>query len=700
MIEGARRKLYWKRAALALLIVLATLLFEFCFSNYRTLFLDRDDYVTDFQGLSDAPLPLKAGTSHTYTVKGAPSDVYAIRIFSVTKDGAPLTKPIQVVVKGADSKRADTVVKIATTAIGAGDNQNPAEKTILLDLNTGEPSELTLEFSNVERDTLITAVVLNPSNNLMRFNLLRFLLVLAVGIFIWLSVTFKWNSHAFDISKRSHCLLVFGTLVLCIVITVLYCSSFIGGFKDISYPLQNGVNTYNPYIQQTDAFLKGQLHIDYPVSEKLLQLENPYDYSARKGISYLWDRAMYDGAYYSYFGIAPILNVYLPHYLLTGSLPADATVSSFYAISATAFISLFLIAYVVIYKKKVPLTYLCLGLVTLLLTSNILLMARGRQPFYYIAMIAGMAYLAAFMFFSLLAINEKGKILRPTFFALAGLSYAMLFLSRLNMALLAAFVVLPILYFGVLRNKPQLDINEEGASLKVTRTLGGKLIDLAALGFFVLLAVGFTLWYNQARFDSPFEFGTNYQLTVSDISKNKLRLSGIPGTIYHYFMQPLGVSGNFPNFSLLHSSLNNYGTYVYVDTGMGLFAIPLMLSLFLAFPTLRSKKKTPFAKSLLLCLLCGFFFVAFMNFCLGGVIFRYTADLTMLASVLSVILLFSFHEQTAEHSTGAAVACRTIGKLLMLLSCYMCIHLLLSVSVNLMGYDANLFVSIAELFGY
>lgn len=42
---------------------------------------------------------------------------------------------------------------------------------------------------------------------------------------------------------------------------------------------------------------------------ELAELDNVYDNSERNasGISYAWDRAYYNGHYYSYFGITPVL---------------------------------------------------------------------------------------------------------------------------------------------------------------------------------------------------------------------------------------------------------------------------------------------------------------------------------------------------------------------------------------------------------
>lgn len=695
MSGNPSRKQLVRRVLISVILICVAVILEFFISNYRNLFIDTDRYVTDLDCLDDTVITLASGKNAQHRFDNAPEDIYAVRICASVENGVTLGKPVKVQIKAYDEKRGGTLSTIATTRIAPGEGKS-SQKTVPLEFSLAHGTELQFVFSDVTADVTVSEITVNPSRGLITFNFARMMILLAVGLLIWGIRAFKLQSEPYDPKKLSHNVAVIGTVSLCIILTALFCAIFVGGHGNVEYPLQNGVNTYNPYVQQSDAFLKGQLSIDYPVSDELLELKNPYDYNARNGIYYLWDRAMYDGKYYSYFGIAPILNVYLPHYFLSGSFPSENTVISFYALSAVLFSALFMIAYVIIYGKKVPVSLLCLGIVALLFSSNILLMARGVQHFYYIASIAGMAYLAEFLFFTLLAVNSRHKLRRPVFFALAGLSYAMLFLSRLNMALLTAFAVVPMLIFGIGYARPDIEI---GKDKRIERSTKGKLADLCALGAFVAVALVFTFWYNNARFGSPLEFGAKYQLTVSDVSKNKLNPGGIPGAWYHYFLQPLGVSGNFPNFTLLYSNLYNYGTYVYVDTGMGLFSIPLMLALFLALPIILDKKKTSFAKSLVLSLIAGFLVISFVNFCLGGVIFRYTSDMTLLAALMSVILMFSFNESVTEANGAAARACRITEEILMLISIFVCFSVLVSINGNLASYDARVFVRLAEFFG-
>ena len=354
---------------------------------------------------------------------------------------------------------------------------------------------------------------------------------------------------------------------------------------------------------------------------------------------------MYDGKYYSYFGIAPIINVYYPYYVLTGNIASGSTVAIIYALISTLFVGAFMYAYVVIYKRRVPVSLLSLSIVSIIACSGILLMARSTAHFYYIPVIAGMSYFLEFAFFAMLAMNSKHKVLRPVFFSLAGASYAMLFLSRVNMALLCAFIVLPLLYFGLLKCKPEIDKTD---NVSINRTTKGKIIDICSLGAFVVIAIIFTLIYNYLRFDNPFEFGASYQLTVSDVSKNEIDFSSFTAMLYHSFIQPFKMSGSFPFFSLQYQHLGDYEGYLYVDSGMGLFARPLMLSLVFAIYTFTSKKKTALAKSLCVALFVGIVVVSLMNFYIGGVIYRYTSDLTLMCALAGVMLMLSFNDAIYE----------------------------------------------------
>ena len=286
-------------------------------------------------------------------------------------------------------------------------------------------------------------------------------------------------------------------------------------------------------------------------------------------------------------------------------------------------------------------------------------------------------------------------------YALAGLAYGLLFHARINIAVLAAFVVLPYLFFRILlrRDAPEEDPSDSRFRRICRRFAPWKesVPSLLALGLPVAAAIGAAMVLNLLRFDNPFEFGTSYQFTVSDIRYNHLSFADLFPAIYHYFFQPLNLSsGIFPYLSLQKIVLNNYGHYVYVDTGMGLFSIPLMWSLFGGIFVFANKKRSLAHKVTLAFLFVGSVAVAWFDFCLGGVIFRYTCDLTLLLAFAAMAIVFSLSEETVEcgESRGGNI---TLA-LLLAVSLLVSVSLLMSLDGNLTAYSPEAYVTFRDLF--
>ena len=157
-------------------------------------------------------------------------------------------------------------------------------------------------------------------------------LSLAVGfgaatlVFFAAAYPLKLYKITYDPKSRTQCILLCAAVALCLLPTIyIFCSL---PHENILYPFQGLLENQNGYEQQFDAFFKGQLYLDFAPDQRILALENPYDPAARAetGAWYPWDRALFDGKYYSYFGIAPLLTVYFPYFALTGVLPAPQTV--------------------------------------------------------------------------------------------------------------------------------------------------------------------------------------------------------------------------------------------------------------------------------------------------------------------------------------------------------------------------------------
>ena len=85
-----------------------------------------------------------------------------------------------------------------------------------------------------------------------------------------------------------------------------------------NYSLSDHLATfYTTFDEIKDSKYDGMIITGAPVENleyedvdpRLSEMENPYDPQARKelGIYYHWDHAFYNGKYYMYFGIVPVV---------------------------------------------------------------------------------------------------------------------------------------------------------------------------------------------------------------------------------------------------------------------------------------------------------------------------------------------------------------------------------------------------------
>ncbi len=470
----------------------------------------------------------------------------------------------------------------------------------------GRASYIDMTFEDVETEIAVTDLVINPAYE-VQFNILRFALILVSMIFAVFTV--KKKQLIKEINFTQTCMISVSITVAAAVITWILNASSENG-NCIFYPLSYEVEYYQPYVQQFDAFMKGQLHLDVQPSTGLLALENPYSPYERMNVEHLFDRAFYDGKYYSYFGITPLLTVYMPIYLITGVLPADSSVTGIFSVLTAVFLPVAVIEWAK-FRNNVRPWFAGVCAVGAYFASMAILVQRGRAPFYYIASIGGMAFVSAFLCFLIVSFRCRKTAPKIILMFLAGISYALAFMSRINSVMPVTFAIIAfiVIYFiRSIKNK------------SLPRFFG----EMAALGVPVAAALAFTMWYNNARFSSPFQFGTAYQLTVANTACYEFYTGGIIPAIYHYFVQQLEVSDLFPFIQLEYFRFGDYGRALYVDSNFGIFAVPFMLSLFLCPWLLKSKEVSRSGKALLTVSLVSFFVTAFVDLCMGGVIFRYT----------------------------------------------------------------------------
>ena len=164
----------------------------------------------------------------------------------------------------------------------------------------------------------------------------------------------------------------------------------------------------------------------------------------------------------------------------------------------------------------------------------------------------------------------------------------------------------------------------------------------------ILIGAILLMKYNYVRFGNPFEFGFNYQLTVSIAKANTVTLGMLPAALYHFLFQQPDFSTNFPYFHMRSRTLELYPRYNYNGRLIGILNYPLTWAMFL-FP-FKERKKDKFKHTLLLSLIIIPIILIFLNMCLAGSHYRYTADVLMSLLLAGMIVMFNILNRMKELS--------------------------------------------------
>lgn len=491
----------------------------------------------------------------------------------------------------------------------------------------GKPEALLLHFSMItEPVTLrgVTAVSALP----FAFSGLRWLLLALGGLLLLGILDFRLWEITYTRTK-AQCLAVAAVTALCTASAFCFWDP---GQEMVKYNSSGSYSNTDPYIMTFDAFQKGQVYLDIEADPGLASLENVYDVSERNqsGLPYRWDMAYKDGKYYSYFGVTPILVLYYPCYLLTGKLPTVPIAVDVFATLSALLICLTVLAAVRLTVKRPNFLMLLLSLPAAVAGGAVYTCLQYDDK-YYEAVSCGMCFLLLTLWLGLWGCSVKRFGGRCALFCLCGASLALCAGARPTMAVSAA-ILLPF-FLGIL--------------LRRSEKLSGRLIQAGCFAAPLLCGVIGLMAYNNARFSSPLDFGSAYQLTVSDTHANTLRLSLLPAAWKHYLLQAPVPRTTFPFFEPVNSSLRNYGRYLYTDATYGVLALPSVLlgTLLLPLGLRRERMQTTRGitlmqkrAALVLCFAVPAL-LAWVDFCMGGVNQRYVTDIMPLFTIGSLLVL-------------------------------------------------------------
>ena len=402
-----------------------------------------------------------------------------------------------------------------------------------------------------------------------------------------------------------------------------------------------------------DAFEHHQVNLLEEPSEDLLKLDNPYEYVKRDAEvgsgNFLWDHCFYNGKYYSYYGIGPVLALFLPYHLITGYYFPSGWATLMFSLIGILFLTKIYLAVIEKKFRDLPTNTVTAGLITLQLSSGVL-----RPLFYELAIASGFMCVAIGAYLLMTSnILWDGKISYVRLgFASFFLGYAVLCRPTLAVYCIAA------LFFFAGGLKKALDGLEKRQKTRTFFKYAA--VALVPLG---IIALG-QMVYNYLRFDNPLDFGIQYSLTINDFTRAEFHWKYVLINMYAYLF-------NMPHFTprkftYLASSAERFGINGYTffdDAGKNLVsvgiiyrALPMFAYLFSGKALQRVEKKKRVLPILLIGVTCILMPLAIIfSSWESGYAVRSNADFSWQMVIGALVVAFTLYTSIKSESTKKLV---------------------------------------------
>lgn len=387
------------------------------------------------------------------------------------------------------------------------------------------------------------------------------------------------------------------------------------------------------YSKLANSLIEGKVYIeDANNSEAILnEMENPYDTAKREEVFsnldyyFLWDSAFYEGHYYVYFGVVPVILFFVPFKLITGL----ALSTPFITYIVTVLIG---ILAVVLLNQIVRKYFKKCSLALFLLLSLVLIYCSGTLYFlkfpntYSLPIATGIMF--TFLGLNLWLSCLKSNKLLKTKIALGSLSMALVAGCRPQLVL-ASFLAIPILYLYVKEKK--------SSHKELIKTL------IVALLPYIIIAC-LLMYYNYIRFSSPFDFGANYNLTTNDMTKRGFVFSRIPLGLVMYLFNPINFQNTFPYIIATELHTNYLGTTIYEPIYGGIFFSCLITALNLFIFKLKKLINKNIVYYTCLILIGLSLIIVILDIEMAGILARYITDFSFLLIFSAILIILSLNE--------------------------------------------------------
>lgn len=454
------------------------------------------------------------------------------------------------------------------------------------------------------------------------------------------------------------------------------------------YQEELGANT-EQYQKLAEAFSKGSLSLIEKPNETLINMENPYDMSLRAELMDFWDykfdHAYYKGNYYVYFGVVPVILLYLPHYLITGKHIHNHTVCLIGIILILFAIFLLFDELIKKYYKKCSVALWFMSIESMILGSYIVYITK-RPDLYSVPITYAIPFALLGMWAFLKAIDKENNALKIKYLLPGSLFTALIAGCRPQI-----FIVFIIDILILRKYIFSLKYLKSKDGIRSTITVMIPMIVVASL----------LMIYNYKRFENPFDFGAFYNLTFNDMRNRGWVWDRVPYGSVIYLFRPVELSPVYPFFNNIEIKTAYMGETIQETTYGGLiWACPV--SLFCLMPFLFRKKygKNNTLKILsIAALLCGLVIMVFdtVN---SGILARYFFDFAFLIMLSAIMAVWGILRKYSIEST----AYKIIANILLICMIYMVFYqifvFMLDSGDYLMGNRKDLFYHYYYLFTF
>lgn len=472
----------------------------------------------------------------------------------------------------------------------------------------------------------------------------RFLLVLGFFLlFYYLAHPDKWQDAVYTGTKKQ---LVITAVVIVLLIGLAWRLAHINPIC-IASPWPH----HKQYQELAEVISEGHFYLDAEPSEGLLNAENPYDtiYLQANGIHYLADYAYFEGKYYVYFGIVPELLLYLPHYLLSGEHTQNHM--AVFLLYCGFILAVFALYHEVIKRwfAKTP-YFLYLILCTLTILCGNYLFVIARPDMYDIPIMAANMFTAAGLFLWIKGKYTETGIGRSISLFLGSLCMALVAGCRPQMLLFSALAI-PLFWEEFMPKHRFIGLNsadsDNDPSLKQSLVTKKMLIDVASICLPYLFVAAGIMYYNAARFGSPFDFGATYSLTSNDMTRRSFNIHQTLLGLWHYLFRFPVIGSDFPFLQGIQIDSASYMGKLNAEyTYGGILASNVFLWIIF---TLRSNKKILQEKGIYIFSVvsaCVTVILCIVDVTGAGILQRYMVDMVWGIWFAAVLLMLAWTEKT------------------------------------------------------